>query len=71
MSHKFPSPITQNGRLFFWRSHLEAYKKALAGLPFEADPQPDVLVPAAKVATEFGVCRRTLGRRVAESEKAA
>jgi hypothetical protein len=67
MSHKFPSPVTQNGRMFFWRSHLEAHKRALAGLPFEVDPQPDVLVTAAQAAIEFGVCRRTIGRRVVEA----
>jgi hypothetical protein len=64
MSHKFPAPVNQNGRMFLWRSHLEAHKKKLAGLPFEVDPQPDALVTAAQAAVEFGVCRRTIGRRV-------
>jgi len=37
-------------------------------LPFEVDPEPDVLVTAAQAAVEFGVCRRTIGRRVVESQ---
>lgn len=67
---KFPSPVTQNGRLFFIRDQVENHKRALAGLP--PKPASDVveLVPAAKVAAEFGFCRRTLGRRVAEAEQA-
>jgi hypothetical protein len=31
----------------------------------------DVLVPATQAAAEFGVGRRTIGRRVAEAEQAA
>jgi hypothetical protein len=72
MSPKFPLPVRQRGRLFFWRSHVEAYKRALAGLPPKAlDPDlVDVLLPAAALAAEFGVGRRTIGRRVAEAEGA-
>jgi hypothetical protein len=69
MSHKFPSPITQNGRLYFWRSQLEAHKRELAGLPPLNEPDViDVLVPAAQAASEFGFGRRTLGRRIAENQ---
>jgi hypothetical protein len=68
MSHNFPAAVTLKGRMFFWRSHLEAHKKALAGLPFDDNPQPDVLVPASQAAAEFGVCRRTIGRRVFERQ---
>jgi hypothetical protein len=72
MSPKFPLPVRQRGRLFFWRSELEEYKRALAGLPPKAlDPDfIDVLVPAVSMAGEFGVGRRTIGRRIAEAELA-
>jgi len=68
MSYNFPAAVTLKGRMFFWRSHLEAYKRALAGLPFDEDPQPDVLVPASRAAADLGVCRRTIGRRVVERQ---
>ena len=72
MSPNFPLPVRQRGHLYFWRSDLEGYKSALAGLPPKEldDNEIDVLVPAAKVAIEFGFCRRTLGRRVLEAEAA-
>jgi hypothetical protein len=72
MFPKFPLPVRQRGRLFFWRSKVEEYKRALAGLPPKA-PDPDlvdVLVPAVALAAEFGVGRRTIGRRIAEAEGA-
>ena len=72
MSQKFPIPVKQNGRLYFWRSQLETHKRQLAGLPpLDSLGMVDVLVLAAQVASEFGFGRRTLGRRVAESEQAA
>ena len=73
MSEKliFPKPIRQNGRVFFWRSRIEAHKRALSGLPPQDPPSIDVLVPAKQVALEFGFGRRTLARRVAETETAA
>jgi len=74
MMVKFPTPVRQaGGRLYFWRSQLEAYKRALAGLPApEIDPsKPDVLIPAKDAAAEFGFGRRTLGRRVLASERSA
>ena len=71
MSHKFPSPVQQQGRMYFWRNELEAYKRALAGLPPTDNPNAvDMLVPAAQAASEFGFGRRTLGRRVAASQPA-
>jgi hypothetical protein len=72
MPPRFPLPVRQCGRLFFWRSQLEAHKRTLAGLPPKA-PDPDlvdVLVPAVETAAEFGIGRRTIGRRVAEAERA-
>jgi hypothetical protein len=72
MSHKFPAPVTQNGRLYFWRSQLERHKRKLAGLPLDNGPKtPDVLVPAAQAAAEFGFGRRTLGRRIKCAEAAS
>jgi hypothetical protein len=63
--------VRQNGRLFFWRREIENYKRTLAGLPpKEPDTAIDVLVAAGKIAKEFDVHRRTIGRRVAEVEKA-
>ena len=63
---KFPTPVRQNGRMFFFRSHIEAYKRALAGLPLVDFQGVDSLVPALTVAAELGFGRRTLGRRIAE-----
>lgn len=68
---QFPKPVRSKGkRLFFWRSQLEAYKLALAGLPKKEFEGIDSLVPAAQTASELGFGRRTLGRRVVETEQA-
>ena len=68
----FPTPIRRNGRLFWLRSELEAYKRALVraarGLPApddDAAPAVEEFVPSDRVAAEFGINRRTLGRRIA------
>jgi hypothetical protein len=54
------------------RTDAEAYKLALAGLPFEADQNaPEVLIPVKQFAAELGVCVRTVGRRIAESQASA
>jgi hypothetical protein len=72
MSVKFPQVIEQKGRRFVRRSDAEAYKLALAGLPFEIDQNaPEVLVPVKQFAAELGVCVRTVGRRILESRHAA
>ena len=69
MSVKFPTIIEQKGRRYVPRSEAEKYKKALAGLPFEADQNaPEMLVPVRQFAAELGVCVRTVGRRIAESQ---
>ena len=69
MSAQFPHVIEQKGRQFIRRTDAEAYKKALAGLPFEADANaPEVLVPVKQFAAELGVCVRTIGRRIAEAQ---
>jgi hypothetical protein len=73
MSPRFsPTPVYQNGRMYFWRSEIERHKRQLAGLP-PLEPNPDVidvLVPAARTASEFGWGRRSLGRQVVESQNA-
>jgi len=72
MSVRFPTIVEQKGRRFVRRSDAEAYKRALAGLPFESDPSaPELLVPMRVFAAELGVCVRTVGRRIVESQKAA
>jgi YbbR domain-containing protein len=69
MSATFPAIIEQNKRRFVRRSDVEAYKRALAGLPFEPDPKaPEMLIPVKQFAAELGVCVRTIGRRIAESK---
>jgi hypothetical protein len=54
--------------MYFWRSQLEAHKRELAGLPFDENPPLDVLVPASEAAADFGIGRRTIGRRVVERQ---
>jgi hypothetical protein len=69
MSARFPPIIEQKGRRFVRRSDAEQYKAALAGLPFESDPRaPELLIPVRQFAAELGVCVRTIGRRIAESQ---
>ncbi len=65
----FPQPIRQNGRLYFRRDEIENHKLALAGLPPRPEGEIIKLVPAAKVAAEFGFHRRTLGRRLVGAER--
>jgi hypothetical protein len=64
----FPNPVRQNGRLYFRRDEVENHKLALAGLPPRMPSEVIELVPAAKVAHEFGFHRRTLGRRLASAD---
>lgn len=70
MDTTFPIAIKVKDRVFFDRFEIEKYKLSLAGLPPpERDPGgPVILVPAKIVAAELGVCRRTLARRIVESE---
>jgi hypothetical protein len=65
---EFPRPFENaTGRLFFLKRDLENYVRALAGLePVESN---DItLIPAMEAAKILGVCRRTLSRRLAESQ---
>jgi hypothetical protein len=61
---EFPAPRDINGRLFFVRHEVEAYKCELAGLPTQPQAPVLELVPAKTVAAELGIGRRTLGRRL-------
>ena len=68
MSHQvtLPDYIRQEGRIYFTRTDIENYKRALAGLPPQESDGPIILVPAPQFAAELGFHRRTLGRRIAE-----
>jgi hypothetical protein len=66
-----PAHIRQAGRLYFTRTDIENYKRALAGLPPQEADGPVILVPAPQFAAELGFHRRTLGRRIAESQQAS
>jgi hypothetical protein len=70
----FPLPIRPNGRkgerMYFRRSEVEAYKCALAGIAPPKLEGPDTLVPTPQLARELGWNRRTVGRRIRESEAA-
>jgi len=80
MSIEFPQPLRSNGRLYWRRSQLEAYKRDLireamgasGDLPdCPAGDGVETLVPAGQVSREFGFGRRTLGRRIACQPDAA
>jgi len=64
----FPAPRRIDGRLFFVRHEIEELKLALIGeARGEPSPPPAVieLVPAARLAHELGISRRSVGRRIA------
>jgi predicted DNA-binding transcriptional regulator AlpA len=66
----FPTPVRMNGRLFFLRSELEYYKSKLiaeavgSSVPAGKPIPIEIFVPANEVAKEFGLSRRTIGRRI-------
>jgi hypothetical protein len=65
---EFPRPMRLNNRLYFARSALEKYKRALVAEATGAEPVPytgpEVFVPVEQAAQELGVTRRTIGRRI-------
>jgi hypothetical protein len=69
---EFPSPVYQNGRMFFVDRDAEDYLRALAGrTPLPCDPaEPLKLRSAQQFADDLGVGRRTIGRRVAQRNNA-
>ena len=74
---EIPAPFEMNGRLYFKRSELEAYKKAVFAWatggqlapPAESNPPVEEFVSAQQAARELGVGRRTIGRRIVERAK--
>jgi acyl dehydratase len=63
---KFPNPFRMNGRLYWRRSSLETYKRAIIRQATGAtdDPEPvhndaETFVTAEQVTKEFGFGRRT------------
>ena len=72
---RFPEVHFLKGRGYVLRSALNQYKAELQAFSLGVAPppaapaiEPDPLVPLMKVATELGVGRRTIGRRIAESQ---
>jgi hypothetical protein len=70
---EFPTPTKIRGRLFFDRHEFENYKRGCLGMPFlERDElTPIELVSAVQASHELGRNRRTIGRRIRESQAAA
>ena len=70
---EFPTATRIRGRIYFDRFEVERFKRALLGLPaLERDPRaPTELVTANQFSEELGRHRRTLGRRLVESQRAA
>lgn len=68
---EFPPVIEIQGRKFVTRSQLEFYKKRVlaramgAPAPTYEAPTIETFVPLPQAATELGVSRRTIGRRMA------
>jgi hypothetical protein len=69
----FPRVIVRNGRIFFVREEIENYKRLLAGIvPLKSDPERLVeFVTARKFAAELGTSRRTIARKLMQTEKIA
>lgn len=69
---EFPTPTKIRGRLFFDRHEIENYKRGCLGMPLlERDARaPIELVSAVQVSDELGRNRRTIGRRILESQRA-
>ena len=71
---RFPEVHFLKGRGYVLRSALNRYKAELQAFSLGVAPvmtpaiDPDPLVPLMKVAAELGVGRRTIGRRIVESQ---
>jgi hypothetical protein len=71
----FPTVFDIHGRGYVWRSELESYKAALVRYALGSQPEPppksrpegDSLVPLRVVSGELGICRRSVGRRIAQT----
>ena len=72
---RFPPVHFLKGRGYIFRSALNRYKAELQAFALGAEPvappsiDPDPLVPLMRVADELGVGRRTIGRRIVESQR--
>ncbi len=65
---EFPKAIdTGTGRVYFVKRDVENYIRALAGVP-PIEGNDITLIPAMQTAKLLGICRRTLSRRLAESQ---
>jgi hypothetical protein len=73
----FPSVVWLKGRGYVPRSAIDWYKAQLQAFALGVAPvkppriEPDPLVPLKAVSAELGVGRRTIGRRIAESQASA
>ncbi|MGO9428340.1 hypothetical protein [Rhodoblastus sp.] len=71
---QFPTAVAIKGRLYVSRNALERYKAELQAFALGVAPveplktNPDRLVPLKVISDELGVGRRTIGRRIAESQ---
>jgi hypothetical protein len=71
---RFPQVHFLKGRGYVFRSALNQYKAELQAFALGVAPMaapaidPDPLVPLMRIASELGVGRRTIGRRIAESQ---
>jgi hypothetical protein len=74
---RFPDVVFFKGRGYMLRSDLDRYKSELQAFALGVAPvaplriNPDPLVPLKAVSAELGVGRRTIGRRIAESQRVA
>jgi|SRR5271165_5394023 len=73
---RFCDVIFSNGRGYVRRSDLDRYKAELLAFALGVAPVapppivPDPFVPLKQVCAELGVGRRTIGRRILESQAA-
>jgi hypothetical protein len=73
----YPLVFDINGRLYNWRLDVEWYKAALVAYSLGQEPPPlptahpgDSLVPLKTTASELGITRRTIGRKVRDQRSA-
>ena len=73
-SPEFPPVAFSRGRGYVRRSDLDWYKAQLMASALGVAPvkpqfvEPDPLVPLKQVCAELGVGRRTVGRRIADTQ---
>jgi hypothetical protein len=73
----FPDVTWQKNRGYIRQSALDIYRAELVAASLGVEPvmpptpNPDPLIPLKQVAANLGYGRRTLGRRIVESRRAA